>query len=354
MLIRVGNPLVEPPHRPKLPDFVPPFVKELCHRCWHPSPACRPEFAKIAEQLDNLPYEVLESTSLALREAREKRQGQGGGLALGGREGFQASSAFPPHMQRALDEGRPMKPGNIDQVSIVVVGVQLPPVGATAGLAPEQVADVYSRVETVLAAIATRHRLFRMDTVDGSFMVCGNVIEHGESGDHCVRAAYFALDAVREVGGLPVSSAGSGGGHGAADLGFVSVCAGFHAGPVTAIVTSRGDSHSKQFSLIGDAVNTAIRLEEYSERQMVNMSMDASAILLRQSPDNSFRISRRGSVRMQDRWPMELFWLLSPRSLGKGTGPRREQLPQVQQAVRPESINPWAEEEAKLQVVVQR
>lgn len=71
----MGNPIVEPPHRPKLPDFVPPFVKDLCARCWHPSPAQRPEFAKVAEELDELPYDVLESTSAALREAREKRGG---------------------------------------------------------------------------------------------------------------------------------------------------------------------------------------------------------------------------------------------------------------------------------------
>lgn len=333
---------MEPPHRPKFPDFVPPFVKSLCQRCWHPSPASRPEFSKIADELDNLPYEVLERTSAALREAREKRQ-------AGGRDPYQ-NSAFPPHLQRVFDEGRAVKPSKIDQVSIVVVGVHLPP-AVTGGLSPERVADVYGRVEALLAAIAARHKLFRMDTVDGSFMVCGNVIEQGESGDHCVRSAYFALDAIREVGGLPVIPDNT-------DKGFVSVCAGFHAGPVTAIVTSRGDSHSKQFSLIGDTVNTAIRLEEHSEQQMCNMSMDAAAILLRQAPDNSFRISRRGSVRMQDRWPMELFWLLSPRSLGRSSGPRQKEQKEKEQQQPPregkkqKAADPWATSPEQLQVVV--
>lgn len=123
----------------------------------------------------------------------------------------------------------------------------------------------------------------------------------------------------------------------------------YPAPQVTAIVTSRGDSHSKQFSLIGDTVNTAIRLEEYSEQQMCNMSMDAAAILLRQAPDNAFRISRRGSVRMQDRWPMELFWLLNPRS-GRTSEPR------VQPAAAPmplPKIDPWGEtDQGQVQVVV--
>lgn len=353
VLIRVGNPLVEPPHRPKLPDYVPAFVRALCQRCWHPSPVHRPEFAKIADELDELPYEVMESTSLALREAREKR------LPAPRDEKAQGSGAFPPHLQRKIDEGRAVKPSSIDEVSVVVVGVHLAP-AASGSLSPAQVADVYDRVDSLLSAIAARHRLFRMETVDGSFMVCGNVLEQGESGDHCVRAALFALDAIREVAELQVVP-------GEADSGCVSVCAGFHAGPVTAIVTSRADSSSKQFSLIGETVNTAIRLEEHSEQMMVTLSMDAASILLRQAPDNSFRLSRRGSVRMQDRWPMELFWLLSPRRTapGRTTGTggggdggakqaqQQQQPPQLlpAQPQRP-VLDPWGVRADQLQVVV--
>lgn len=134
------------------------------------------------------------------------------------------SQAFPPHLLSTIAEGRAVKPANVDQVSIVVIGVHLPP-ASSARLTPEQAADVYARVDELLTASAARFKLFRMGTVDGSFMVAGNVIEQGESGDHCVRAAGFALEAMREVGGIPVMQ-------NQPDKGCVSVCAGFHAGPV--------------------------------------------------------------------------------------------------------------------------
>lgn len=81
------------------------------------------------------------------------------------------------------------------------------------------------RLYTVFDEINDRHGLFKVETIGDAYMTVGNIREEGASNDHCYRIALFALEAVAAAQTVSVLEDDP-------SMGYLSIRAGFHAGPV--------------------------------------------------------------------------------------------------------------------------
>ena len=129
-------------------------------------------------------------------------------------------------------------------------------------------------------------------------MACGNLREGGQSADHCARVAQLAVDLVAAANATPVCPAKP-------HLGSINMRAGLHAGPLVATVL--GSSQPK-FTLFGDTVNTASRMESNSAKNRVTLSGAAAGLLRLQAPHLAHRLVPRGPVAIKGKGEMELFF----------------------------------------------
>jgi class 3 adenylate cyclase len=87
-----------------------------------------------------------------------------------------------------------------------------------------------------------------------------------QASDHAKRVAEFAMAAVNAAKSVLIDPDN-------AELGFVQICVGFHAGPVLSNVIG---SHTRRYALFGDTVNVARRIASTSKPGLVLCSDSAN------------------------------------------------------------------------------
>ena len=148
-------------------------------------------------------------------------------------------------------------------------------------------------------AAAVECGVFKVATIgDAYFAVCGAPDALGAH-DAATRMALFAL-AVRDLVARETARFG------------VQLRIGLHSGPVVAGVLG---VLAPQFTLIGDTVNTASRMESYGAPGKVHCSAATRALLR-----GRFRFSARTPLTVKGKGVMQTYWLLGPREVSRGDG----------------------------------
>ena len=117
--------------------------------------------------------------------------------------------------------------------------------------------------------------------------------------DHAARLARFALDALSAAQAIRVDPADPA-------SPALQLRAGVHCGPVSASLLG---SHGLKYTLIGDTVNTASRMESTSAPGRVQCSAAAAALIARQDPAGLKVESRRGGVQVKGKGHMATAWV---------------------------------------------
>ena len=107
----------------------------------------------------------------------------------------------------------------------------------------------------------------------------------------------FATAALAAAAATPIDPAAPG-------LGAVLLRIGLHSGPCSAGVVGR--DHPK-FTLFGDTVNTAARMEQTALAGRAQCSAASAALIRNQDP--AVRLLARGTMEVKGKGAMETFWV---------------------------------------------
>jgi class 3 adenylate cyclase len=173
---------------------------------------------------------------------------------------------------------------------------------------PANLVGTLERLFSKLDTLAEVHGVQRVDVIDGCYIAAAN-FSADQASDHAVRLARFALDAVAAAGTTLLDEQRP-------ELGAVEILAGMHCGEVCGSVI--GAHGGRKYTMHGDAVNVASRMESHGEAGAVQCSAASAARIEEQGgcEGGGLRLEPRdGGVDVKGRGHMAAFWL--------GCAPRR-------------------------------
>ena len=271
--------------RPSIPSNCPSAVQDLMQRCWDQNPIMRPEFGVILFELQDWLNQNPARNMQSHANIHHQRTSQ------------LVNKMLPEHVARALQEGRPVEPEHFDDCTILFSDI----VGYTtisSAFAPKEVMSMLDRLYSAFDALTRRHNLFKVETIGDAYMVVGNVPY--EQNDHAARVCKMALDMVEVAGTIPVSEIDT-------SFGCISIRIGINSGPVVASVV--GDLNPR-YTLFGDTVNVASRMESTSQANMIQLSDSTKRRVEIQDP--TLQIQFRGESNVKGKGNMMTYWLRPP------------------------------------------
>lgn len=151
------------------------------------------------------------------------------------------------------------------------------------------------RLYRELDNLSAKFELFKAETIGDAFLAVAG-IPHFQS-DHVARVAAFALSALAAASKTLIDLNDPSRGH-------VKLRIGFHPGPLSAAVVG---TMRPKYTVLGDTVNTASRMESNSEAGRANMSKAAADLLLQMCP--GIELEARGRLAIKGKGQIECFFL---------------------------------------------
>jgi class 3 adenylate cyclase len=221
------------------------------------------------------------------------------------------SSLFPLHVLHSLMRGERERPERKEEVTVFfsdVVGfTELAAAAAAAAAADgdagvdagglEAVSDLLDRLFARLDALADRMGVRKIETIGDAYL-CATNLAGDQPGCHAARMARFARAARAAAARTPLDPADPA-------RGAVRLRIGIASGPCVATVVGR--RHPK-YTLYGDTVNTASRMEAAALPGRIQCTARTAALIRRQDP--RIPLEPRGTVLIKGKGPMETHWIL--------------------------------------------
>jgi len=202
---------------------------------------------------------------------------------------------FPKHIAEALRDGRKIEPDRKEVVTVYfsdIVGFTIIAANST----PEEVSDMLDRLYLKFDALTHEHDVFKMETIGDAYMCVTNLVKEQEE-DHVKRMAEFAVDAIKAASETLVKTDEP-------SMGYIMIRAGFHCGPAIARVVG---SRNPKYSLFGDTINTASRMESHSLAGRTQCSERAAILLAQQCPE--MPVTSRGLTDIKGKGEMKTFFV---------------------------------------------
>ena len=122
-------------------------------------------------------------------------------------------------------------------------------------------------------------------------------LEKKQMETHTKNAADFAIDLVKEASKILIDEEDPSRGH-------INIRVGFHSG---AVVSNVIGSLNPRYSLFGDAINVATKMEQNSKANRVLCSEAAYKLLIEQAPEINVR--KRGKIAVKGKGDMNVYWV---------------------------------------------
>lgn len=144
--------------RPSPPRSMPPKAQSLMAECLNEDAKQRPTFEELDLQLKRLDISVMEPIGHNSSEAEQARDAN------------EFDSIFPKHIAKALKEGRKVEPESREDCTIVSAEIcGFSELANT--LSPAKVSNMLQRLDGKLDDLCHTYDLYKVDTVNESFMV---------------------------------------------------------------------------------------------------------------------------------------------------------------------------------------
>jgi len=281
IVMRVKDMTLDPPFRPTLPDNAPQILVDICTECWQKNPKRRPTMKEVEERLEM----AVSSTSLTQQLMRR---------------GMVFDTIIPVEMQDKLSRGEAIKPQTHDHVTVIFSDI----VGFTSissALTAEQVGDLISRLFTKFDNLCKINGVKKLDVIGDAFLgVVG--VPHAIP-NHASCAGRFALDAIKAAQDTLICPAKP-------TLGYAKVRFGLASG--SAVATVIGTREHPKYTLFGDTVNIASRMESSglpNRCQVTQVTADLIRGCEDRDGDSVIRVVYRGKMEVKGKGEMETFFL---------------------------------------------
>ena len=147
--------VVKRKRRPIVANNMPANIAQLMKEAWHPDPDRRPSFDELARRFGHIDPSACNMDDM-------RRRGKDSSNKV-------LEDVFPPHIAKALREGKKIEPEHHDVVTIFFSDI----VGFTnisSTLDPRDVMDMLDRLYTKLDNIAEEYELFKVETIGDAYM----------------------------------------------------------------------------------------------------------------------------------------------------------------------------------------
>lgn len=144
-------------------------------------------------------------------------------------------------------------------------------------------------------ALADKHDVFKIETIGDAFIGVTNLVK--DQDDHVKRIAEFAIDCIEAARQTQICLEDP-------SMGHVIIRVGFHSGPVIASVVG---SRLPKYTILGDSVNTAARMESNSLPGRMQCTQQSARLLAAQCP--AIPIAPRGEISIKGKGEMVTFWI---------------------------------------------
>jgi len=283
----IADPIIN--KRPGIPPSMPKEMVTMMTECLSSNPKSRPTFEEMDSRLRAFTVGCVEPGHISYSRQSTKT------LGATSLDANLLLEIFPKHIAEALSCGQKVEPEHFDCVTIYFCDI----VGFTtiAGtLSPGKVSNLLDRLYLKFDALSREHNIFKMETVGDSWMGVTN-LECSQSNDHAQRIAMFSIHAIQVASETLIDEEDP-------RRGFIQIRSGFHSGPVIANVVG---SRNPKYSLFGDTVNVASRMESNSAPGRILCSEQSAMLLGLQCPD--IPLLYRGLTAVKGKGDMVTYWV---------------------------------------------
>ncbi|CAB9499442.1 activated protein kinase catalytic subunit alpha-1 [Seminavis robusta] len=269
--------------RPPVPEACPPKMAEVMKKCWSANPFFRPS----AKDVDYILVEMSSKEAEPLVGMQQNKKERNRPTSL--------YDVFPKAVADALNAGKKVEPESHEIVTVVFSDI----VGFTTisqTFEPIQVSKMLDRLYNAFDACATRHNVFKVETIGDAYMGVTN-LSGQEFETHVKQVAEYAMEIIAAASKILIDED-------APEKGCVKIRVGFHSGPVVSNVIG---SLNPRYGLFGDTVNTASRMESNSVVGRIHCTHAAAQLLMQQAPE--IPVTLRGKIEVKGKGKMMTYWV---------------------------------------------
>jgi len=269
--------------RPPVPLGCPTAVATIQTECLDANPHARPSFEELDLRLKRLNADMVEPGGVK----KMKRDLQNSQTLL--------YDIFPSHIADALQEGRKVDSERHECVTIFfsdIVGFTI----ISSHIGAYKVANMLDRLYSDLDDLSVHHDIFKIETIGDAYVAVSNCVRD-QSTDHVKRIAEFSIDAMQAASNVIIDVDQP-------ELGYVQIRVGFHTGPVISDVVG---NRLPRYTLFGDTINTASRMESNSQPGRIHCSDVSSNLLQQQAPN--ILLESRGHIPIKGKGMMHTYWV---------------------------------------------